>query len=440
MTKNNNSNNQDSSSNESSKKKTFYFTDFYGYPPQNKVIYVPTRELWPRASVDTKYKLKNADKGETPSSWLFKNRSVEQMTWSPGFPAIINDKFVSSGGWKEKKGIKVFNLYEPPTIIRGDGSEASPWLNHIKKIYPLHVDHIVAWFAHHVQYPEEKLNHALVLGGAQGIGKDTLLEPISRAVGPWNFKDITPMHLLGRFNGFVKSVILRVSEARDLGPSDRYKLYEHMKIYTAAPPEVLRVDEKYINEYDVFNVCGVVITTNYKAGGIYLPADDRRHYVAWSELNKDDFHKKYFESIWNWYESGGFEHVADYLHDYDLSNFDPKAPPPKTNAFWDIVDADRPIEDARMADALDRLGRPQVVTINEVSEASKQDFKEWLEDNGNRRYIPNRFEDAGYVKHRNPNANDGLWKINGSRKALYIKRELSEKDRSSAVNDYRSKM
>ena len=36
------------------------------------------------------------------------------------------------------------------------------------------------WMAHRVQRPHEKINHALVLGGDQGIGKDTLLEPVQR--------------------------------------------------------------------------------------------------------------------------------------------------------------------------------------------------------------------------------------------------------------------
>jgi hypothetical protein len=31
--------------------------------------------------------------------------------------------------------------------------------------------------------------------------------------------------------------------------------------------------------------------------------------------------------------------VAAYLANLDLSAFDPKAPPPKTDAFWAIVDA-----------------------------------------------------------------------------------------------------
>jgi hypothetical protein len=92
------------------------------------------------------------------------------------------------------------------------------------------------------------------LEGSQGIGKDTLLEPVKYAIGPWNFSEVSPTHMLGRFNGFVRSVILRVSEARDLGDVNRYAFYEHMKTYMAAPTEVLRCDEKkpegvFSNEY-----------------------------------------------------------------------------------------------------------------------------------------------------------------------------------------------
>ena len=51
----------------------------------------------------------------------------------------------------------------------------------------------------------------------QGIGKDTLFEPVKRAVGPWNVAELSPRQMTGRFNGFAKSVILRINEAHDLG-------------------------------------------------------------------------------------------------------------------------------------------------------------------------------------------------------------------------------
>ena len=137
-----------------------------------------------------------------------------------------------------------------------------------------------------------KPNHALLLGGAPGIGKDTILAPVRIAVGPWNFKDISPDNLTEPFNPYVRAVIMRINEAHDLGDSERFnrfKLYERTKIYAASPPEVLRCNEKFLPSYYVPNVLGLVITTNHKNDGVYLPGDDRRHYVAWSPVKKEDF-------------------------------------------------------------------------------------------------------------------------------------------------------
>lgn len=193
-----------------------------------------------------------------------------------------------------------------------------------------------------MQRPSEKINHALVLGGSQGIGKDTLLEPVKHAVGSWNFIEVSPQHLLGRFNGFVKSVILRLSEARDLGDVDRYAFYEHLKIYTAAPPDVLRCDEKNLREHAVQNIFGIIITTNHKTDGIYLPPDDRRHYVAWSTATKEQFRDDYWKALYGWYGiGGGIRNVAAYLATLAISAFDPKAPPPKTAAYTGLSCDDR---------------------------------------------------------------------------------------------------
>ena len=226
---------------------------------------------------------------------------------------LVHDRVVSDGGWIEEQGATCFNLYRPPTLRLGNARKAGVWVEHISKVFGSNIDHIIDYLAHRVQRPQEKINHALVFGGAPGIGKDTLLEPVKRAVGPWNFSEVSPQNMLGRFNGFARSVILRVSEARDLGDVNRFQFYDHMKSYTAAPPDVLRVDEKNLREYAVLNCCGVIITTNYKTNGIFLPADDRRHFVAWSELRPNDFDSNYWTNLWRWYERGGDGHVAAFL-------------------------------------------------------------------------------------------------------------------------------
>ena len=60
--------------------------------------------------------------------------------------------------------------------------------------------------------------------------------------------------VLGRFNSFFKSVILRVSEARDPGDFDRFAFYDHMKSITAAPPRQLHAKPRVISDLSAFMV------------------------------------------------------------------------------------------------------------------------------------------------------------------------------------------
>jgi hypothetical protein len=411
--------------------------DFYAHMPSHQYIFVPIRDLWPASSVNARIPaIPGADgKPIRPSAWLDEHHAVEQTAWAPGMPAVIEDRLVSNGGWIDRAGCRCFNLYLPSMAALGNPENASLWLEHVHRVYPDDAGHIVKWLAHRVQRPAEKINHALVLGGLQGIGKDTLLEPVKYAVGPWNFNEVSPGNMLGRFNSFVKSVILRISEAHDLGEFDRFAFYDHMKVYTAAPPDVLRCDEKHLREHAVMNVCGVILTTNHKADGIYLPADDRRHYVAWSTLTKDDFADDYWRNLWAWYSAGGLADVAAYLAELDLTGFDPKAPPPKTAAFWDIVDANRAPEDAELADVLDVVGNPDALTLAALVVKADDQFREWLQDRRNRRQIPHRLESVGYVPVRNDAAEDGLWKVGLKRQAIYARKGMSVRDRRAAATD-----
>lgn len=409
---------------------TIDYTDFYAYMPTHQYIYIPTRELWSATSVDSRLPKRD---GLKASVWLDRSRHVEQMTWCPGKPMVLPDTLVSDGGWISHDGATCYNLYRPPLLVSGHPELAQPWVDHVRRIYPDHADHLFAWFAQRVQRPDDKINHALVLGGNQGIGKDTILEPVKHAIGPWNFVEISPSHMMGRFNGFAKSVILRISEARDLGDTDRFSFYDHTKIYTAAPPDVLRVDEKNLREHAIFNVCGVIITANLKTG-VYLDPDDRRHYVAWSHLSKEDFAPDYFPAIYEWFDQGGFAHVTAWLAAYDLSNFSAKRPPAHTDAWQEIVDASKAPEDADLADVLERLGSPAAVTLQAMA-ASPTDkaFSDWLVDPKNRRAIPHRLHAAGYDPTRNPWAKDGFWVVDGRRQMIYTRLSLSQAERLDAA-------
>lgn len=414
--------------------------DFWCHMEQHKFIYAPTGQLWPASSVDARISPipTGPDDEISASIWISANKPVEQMVWAPGFPMIIRNRLMIEGGWIDRPGAACFNLYRPPMITGGDPAQAQIWIDHVRYVYPQEAEHIIHWLAHRVQRPHQKVNHALVLGGAPGIGKDSILEPAKHAIGAWNFKEVSPSQIMGQFNGYLKSVILRVSEARDLGEVDRFQFYEHMKTYTAAPPDVLRVNDKYVPHHPVINCTGVIITTNYKTDGIYLPGDDRRHFVAWSEATKDDefFQHGYWDKLWGFYQNGGSEHVAAYLRQVDLTNFNPKTPPPKTPAFLAIADANKAPEEAEFADAFDRLKNPKTVTLADIVDATRgTELYWWVCDRKHRRAIPHRLEACGYVRVPNPDANDGLWKIDGKRQAVYAAKQLAPDSRLAEARE-----
>src|SRR5262245_61883336 len=82
--------------------------DFFAYMPLHRYIFAPTSQLWPARSVNAR--LGSID-GFDANVWLDKHRHVEQMTWAPGLPMLIEDRLISDGGWIVKPGCRTFNLY-----------------------------------------------------------------------------------------------------------------------------------------------------------------------------------------------------------------------------------------------------------------------------------------------------------------------------------------
>lgn len=410
--------------------------DFAAFLPSHQYIHVPTHALWPAASVNNAVDWPSVNgKRMRPSDYLDKHRPVHQMTWAPGRQQVVENEIVRAGGWTKHEGARVFNTYSPPTMVSGNPAGADRWRAHLHAIYPDDAEHIERYLAHRLQRPQEKINHALVLGGGQGIGKDTLLEPAKRGVGPWNWSEVSPCQIVGQFNGFAASVILRINEARDLGDVDRFSFYDKSKVYIAAPPDVLMVNRKHVQEYPVENVTAVIITTNHRHDGLYLPADDRRHYVAWSEARKESFDAAHFDELWRWLNHGGDADVVAYLRALDLSGFNPKAPPAKTNAFWGIVQAGEAPEDSELRTILDMLGCPLAVTLGQVADAAPLDsaVRQDMNDRRARRQLPHRMERAGYLPVRNANADDGLFRIRGKRQVVYGRSRATERERQAAA-------
>jgi hypothetical protein len=429
------------------------YAHFRAYMVDHTYIYLPTMTPWPAASVNSRLPwvpmvdehgqpvldAKGRPKKEKPNIFLDKTQPVEQVIWTPDEPMIVDGRYLKDGsGCVEHEGGHCLNFYMPPTIKHGDPRKAGPWLKLARKLYHGGANRIIKYMAFKVQNPGKKINHALFLGGAPGIGKDSLVQPLVHAVGPWNFMEVKPNDLFEPFNPHIKTVILRISEAHDTGEVSRYQFYERIKTYAATPPDVMQCNDKYIRKCNVINCMGIIISWNHLRDGIFLPADDRRHDVHWSECKREDFEPGYWDKLWNWYENeGGFEHVAAYLATLDISDFNPKAPPPKTPAFWAIVDANRSSEESELADVIDLMGNPKAFTLANLYEKTvlNASLAEWLKDRKNRPKIPHQLDRCGYEPFRNPDVKDGEWKIGDTRHVIYVRQELTVRERMDAAKE-----
>ena len=165
--------------------------DFHAYMPGHSYIFTPSREMWPASSVNSRIPPQPIcdpsgapildDKGKqktlSASKWLDQNKAVEQMTWTPGWPKLIRDHswpmVAGSPCWRQR------SICIGPSLSQAIPRGAGMWVDRVRRIFPTNPTHLL-WLAHRVQRPHEKINHGIVLGGRQGIGKDTILEPVKR--------------------------------------------------------------------------------------------------------------------------------------------------------------------------------------------------------------------------------------------------------------------
>lgn len=397
--------------------------DFFCYHPTGQFIYRPTGILTTATTVDNVI-------GKDARIALYSSRPVHKMTWAPGHPERFQVGSIDPTDERGKEAW-LYNTYQPPRtpVTVGD---PTPWLELIRSRYPDDLDHIVHYCADAVQFPQHKCNHALVLGsGVHGVGKDTMLAPVRHAVGERNYWSIKPNDVVGAYNPFLKSVVLQISESRDLGEGahgvSRYDLYERTKDLWAAPPKMLTCNDKYIAQHPVLNVCRGIMTTNHLIDGIYLPPEDRRHYCAWSDAEK--LSEDESNAIWEWYAAGGLDIVANYLATLDLTavGWNRTAPPPQT-AWWHmLVEGGKPAEDERFNDALDKLGRPDWLTLAMVAGAGSE-LAGWMGAPGNKRKVEREMDKAGYRKFPNPHDKRGRWFLDGARVPVYRRMDVRASD------------
>lgn len=330
------------------------------------------REYWPKVGEDKK----GEDVLGRPSAWLrdISNRHLVQRTvWWPGRPRfILNTLFHEGSGADEpRNGYTNFNNYDPPLPLpkrKGPPPVPARWLEHVRKVYPneAETDYLFDYCAHMLQKPEEKCNNVVTLSGPQGIGKDTILQPLKFAVGHWNVEEIDPDDLAGNYTTYYKCIMLVINEMRSTKEDfQATSLYEKIKRFAVSPPDILRVRKKYFQDSFVRNVLRTFITTNDMNAMFIHPDDRRMSMILHSILTKDWATEQYFNDLHDWMEKRGNLEVAHWLMARDISKFNAKARAAPTTGFKSVVAGWQPPQDA-ITNALDRIGYPDVFFSSEI--------------------------------------------------------------------------
>ena len=216
----------------------------------------------------------------------------------------------------------------------------SPWLEHCAALIPIEAEreHVFDVMAHKYQHPETKINHAVLHGGDEGCGKDTLWAPLLWAVcGPsLRNRGILDNDTLGSQWGYqLEAEIIILNELKEPDARERRALANKLKPIIAAPPEMIPINRKGLHPYQMVNRCFVLAFSNDPVP-ISLATQDRRWFCIWSAAPRME--PRVAARLWAWYTAGGFAAVTGWLARRDVSAFNPAAAPAMTEFKLNLIE------------------------------------------------------------------------------------------------------
>lgn len=199
-------------------------------------------------------------------------------------------------------------------------------------------EHVFDFMAFTAQHPGQKINHALVLGSrTEGVGKDTLFEPLRAAIGRKYVREIGPQQLTATFNKWL--VGCKLVFVQEMHNFERRSTMNLLKPLVAAPPDAISVNLKGVQEFFVPNLLSTVFFTN-ENDALAISNGDRRYFITWND--GDPLPKAAYDEVWDWLRAGGVEQTIRWLLSRDVSKFDAKGRAPETEAKDDMRRETRP--------------------------------------------------------------------------------------------------
>lgn len=242
--------------------------------------------------------------------------------------------------------------------------------NHFKMLFPDERECalVLDYLAYNVQFPAEKIIWALLIQGAEGVGKTWIATLLKALLGPENVSPLSAAALQDQFTGWAEgSKLLFIEEIR-LHGTNRYELLEKMKEYVTNEDVTIRRMAR--DRYTIPNVTNYVLYTNYW-DALPLKKTNRRYLVLGTSIQTEEdqqaFAEKYPDHYSQLYDA--VTHHAPVLRNWFLTRrlsawFEPKRPAPDTYARHRMSDisgmsSDSDALESILADSTD----PQVCAL-----------------------------------------------------------------------------
>lgn len=274
-------------------------------------------------------------------------RVLEGVTYAAGDSVLVTqDGDVYGNRWIDAR----------PDLSGVAPGDIDVWLAHAERLIPdvAEREHVFNVMAYKLQNPKVKINHAVLHGGDEGCGKDSLWAPFLWSVcGPSmrNRGLVDGKSINSRWGYALESEVMILNELKEPEASERRALANSLKPIIAAPPDTLTIERKGLHPYDMVNRVFVLAFTNHQVS-ITLETQDRRWFCVWSDAPKmtEDEGK----ALWKWYEAGGMARVAKWLALRDVAAFSPKATPMTTEFKLRLIDKSRTMAESYIVDQIEK--------------------------------------------------------------------------------------
>lgn len=223
-----------------------------------------------------------------------------------------------------------YNLFRGFSVKPLPG-DCSLYLNHIRdNICSGNVvlyDFVISWMAHAIQQPGELPGTALVLRGAQGVGKGVFVDNFGKLFGSHYLTLYQLGQVTGRFNGHLRNLLLvHANEAVWGGNKEAEGALKGLVTDPMMPIEAKGKDITQVRN------CKRLICSSNEQWAVPLDLDDRRFLILdVSATHKED--QGYFGAIQKQMAEGGWSALMHVLTSRDLNGFNVRKLPATSMGF-----------------------------------------------------------------------------------------------------------